>query len=162
MLDDDRDDTELVRLLLRKAGFLDRIQVFREGEGIIKALGRLVQSSAKVVQPLLCLLDVRVPSLGGLDVLHWIRTHAALDRLPVAMLSSSEHPRDIQQAMQNGAQCYLTKYPQPKVLRQVLEDAQRFATGTPAEECFRIPDNLLLVRCRRLNGRPTALPATFR
>jgi hypothetical protein len=68
------------------------------------------------------------------------------------MLSSSEHPDDIKQAAQNGAQCYLTKYPQPAVLREVIDEAERFALGAPASECFRLPCNQLLVRWRRLNG----------
>jgi hypothetical protein len=71
--------------------------------------------------------------------------------MPVEMLSSSEHPDDIKQAAQNGAQCYLTKYPQPAVLREVLDEAERFANGVPASECFRLPSNQLLVRWRRVN-----------
>jgi len=160
-LDDDRDDADLLRILLRKAGFPSALQVYNEGEAIIKALSKMVQNSLKAVQPLLCFLDVRLPSLGGLEVLRWIRGQSALDRLPVVILSSSEHPRDIQQAMQDGAQCYLAKYPQPGVLRDIVWDGKHFAAGSPAEECFRIPDNLLLVRCRRLDGRPTAFTSKY-
>jgi len=161
-LEDDHEDSELLRILLRKAGHLDRVQFFPDGEDIVQALTKLIENSVKAVKPLLCLLDIRLPSLGGLDVLRWIRSQPALDRVPVVMLSSSEHPRDIQHAMQSGAQCYLTKYPQPRILREVIDDAERFASGSPAEECFRTPNNLLLVRCRRLSGKPTVLPASPR
>jgi CheY-like chemotaxis protein len=148
--DEDRDDADLLRLLLRKAGLANPLQVFREGEQLVSSLGKLVQQSLKALRPLLCFLDVKMPAMSGLEVLHWIRAQPSLDRLPVVMLSSSEHPRDIQRAAQQGAQCYLTKYPQPALLKQVADDAERFAAGTPAEECFRLPENLLLVRCRRL------------
>ena len=159
LVDDDRDDVDLLRLLLRKAGLPNPVQVFRDGELVIGALSKLIQQSVKAVRPLLCFLDIKMASMTGQEVLRWIRAQPALDWLPVVMLSSSEHPKDIQQAAQHGAQCYLSKYPQPTVLRHIVEDAQRFAVGQPAEECFRLPSNLLLVRCRRLSDRPAAVPS---
>ncbi len=165
-VDDDRDDIDLLRLLLRKAGLPNPLQVYREGEQLVGALSKLVQQSLKAIRPLLCFVDIKMPSMNGHEVAHWIRSQPALDQVPLVMLSSSEHPRDIQQAAQQGAQCYLTKYPQPAILRQVVEDAHRFASGTPAEECFRMPENLLLVRCRRLNDEPATprlhAPVTMR
>jgi CheY-like chemotaxis protein len=152
--DDDNDDLDLLRLLLRKAGLEQPLELFTHGEELVGALSKLVERSLKAVRPLLCFLDVKMPAMNGHEVLRWIRSQPALDRMPVVMLSSSEHPRDIQQAAQNGAQCYLSKYPQPTVLKQVVADAQRFALGSPAEECFCLPTNLLLVRCRRVPLQP--------
>lgn len=157
-LEDDRDDCDLLRLLLRKAGLSHALQVYRDGEQMIAALAKAVRVSLRTVRPLLCFLDIKTASASGHDVLQWIRGQASLDRMPVVMLSSSEHPRDIQQAAQHGAQCYLAKYPQPMLLKQVICDAERFSRGTPAEECFCFPANLLLVRCRRLEPRPVTPP----
>lgn len=151
-LEDDRDDSDLLRLLLRKSGFAEAIQFYRDGGQLISALGKLVRNSLTAVRPLLCFLDIKSSAMDGHEVLRWIRSQGALERLPVIMLSGSEHPRDIQDAAQSGAQCYLAKYPQPRVLMQVVEDAARFSSGTPADECFCFPANLLLVRCRRLNA----------
>jgi CheY-like chemotaxis protein len=159
-LEDDRDDIDLLRLLLRKAGVPDALQVYREGEAVVSALTKVVKNALKAARPLLCFLDVKTPSLGGHDVLRWIRGQPALDRLPVVVLSGSEHPKDIQQAAAEGAQCYLAKYPQPGVLRQVAEEAERFRQGVPADECFCFPANLLLVRCRRLSPSPPLRPAS--
>jgi two-component system, response regulator len=148
--DDDQDDLTLLRLLLRKAGVEHPLQLYREGEEIVSALSHVLQNSVNAIRPLLCFLDVKMSTLTGHDVLRWIRAQPALDALPVVMLSGSEHPRDVAAAIQNGAQCYLTKYPQPAVLREIVDDAERFRTGAPADECFRIPTNQLLVRGRRL------------
>lgn len=156
-VDDDRDDIDLLRLLLRKAALPQALQVYREGEAAMAALSKLMKQSVNAVRPLLCFIDIKMLSMSGHDLLRWIRSQPALDAMPVVVLSSSEHPRDIQQAAQAGAQCYLAKYPQPAVLKQVVDDAQRFALGTPAEECFCLPSNLLLVRCRRLTP-PTSNP----
>jgi CheY-like chemotaxis protein len=149
-VDDDRDDVDVLRIMLRKTGLPNPVQVYRNGEAAISGLKKWVQNSVKAIRPLLCFLDIRMPDVNGHEVLRWIRGQPALDRVPVVVLSVSEHPRDIQQAAQEGAQCYLAKYPQPAVLKEVLADATRFAEGVPAQECFCMPANLLLVRCRRL------------
>ncbi len=151
--DDDADDVDLLRILLRKAGIDHPTHFYRQGEEIVAALGELIESSLKkAICPLLCFLDVKMPAMNGHDVLKWIRSQPALDLLPVVMLSSSDHPDDIKQAAQNGAQCYLTKYPQPAILREVIDEAERLALGAPAAECFRMPTNLLLVRARRVTA----------
>lgn len=149
-VDDDADDVDLLRLLLRKAGVAHPTRFYRRGEELVSALGKIVEESLQAMRPVLCFLDVKMPSMNGHEVLRWIRSHRALDRMPVVMLSSSEHPKDIRTAAENGAQCYLAKYPQPAVLREMIDEAQRFALGAPADECFRTPMNLLLVRARRI------------
>jgi CheY-like chemotaxis protein len=150
-VDNDKDDLTLLTLLLRKAGVEHPLELYREGEEIVAALRRAVESSMKALRPILCFLDVRMERFTGHDVLRWIRAQPALNNLPVVMLSQSDSPRDVTAAVQHGAQCYLTKYPQPAVLREVVSEAERFALGAPADECFRLPTNQLLVRCRRLN-----------
>lgn len=140
--DDDEDDVELMRMLFRKAGVSHPFEVFANGEDVIAALKNAMMSA--IALPLLCFLDVKMPALTGHDVLHWIRQHRELDQIPVVMLTSSEHPADVEQAIRNGAQCYLAKYPHPSVLQQVIAEAERFANGVSASDCFRIAANLLL------------------
>lgn len=151
--DDDADDLTLLRLLLRKAGVEVPLQIFRDGEEVIAAFSKLLRSSVRALQPILCFLDVRLPDGSGFDVLRWIRAQSQFDHVPIVMLTGSESPRDITAAVQNGAQCYITKYPQPATLRELVGDAERFALGAPADECFRMPTNQLLVRCRRLSDK---------
>ena len=149
-IDDDPDDVDLLRLLLKKAGIDLPVEYYRRGEEFMSALSKLAASSLKAVRPLLCFLDVKMPLVTGHEILRWIRAQRVFDAMPVVMMSSSDHPEDIKAAVRNGAQCYLTKYPQPAVLREVFDEAQRYNDGTPVEECFRMPTNLLLVRARRM------------
>lgn len=148
--DDDADDVDLLRLLLRKAGIDHPIHIYRHGEEVVAALSKLLEESLEAIRPMLCFLDVKMPAMTGHDVLRWIRSHRSLDPVPVVMLSSSDHPEDIKRAAEAGAQCYLAKYPQPGVLKEIVDEAERFALGAPADECFRLPSNLLLVRGRRV------------
>lgn len=143
--DDDDDDVNLMRMLFRKAGIRHRFEVFGRGEDAINALAATVLRIEQALDalPLICFLDIKMPAITGHEVLKWIREQRALDPMPVVMLSSSEHPSDVAQARANGAQCYLTKYPHPDVLRRVIEDAERLATGAPVAECFAERTNLL-------------------
>lgn len=142
--DDDHDDLAMLRMLLRKAGVEYPLELYHEGEEIVAALSKLVQNSFNAFRPLLCFLDVKMSTLTGHDVLRWIRAQPSLNKVPVIFLSGSDHPADLSTARDNGAQCYLTKYPAPAVLRQVVDEARRFGLGAPAFECFRLPMNQLL------------------
>ena len=141
--DDDADDVDLLRMLFRRAGVQEAFNVYSRGEDVIAALTAVIERASHLALPLLCFLDVKMPTMTGHDVLRWIRGQRALDEMPVVMLSSSEHPADVEQAAEIGAQCYLAKYPQPSVLQHVIAEAQRFASGAPKLECFRLPANLL-------------------
>ena len=144
-VDDDEDDIDLMRLLFRKAGVTHPIEVYRQGEQLMDALSALMAKSVETMMPLLCFLDVKMPSISGHELLRWIRQQPRLDRVAVVMLSSSEHPEDVRRAAEGGAQCYLAKYPHPAVLKGVLEEAQRMSNnGAVCKEWFGLPANLLL------------------
>lgn len=143
-VDDDADDIDLLRILFRKAGITHSVEFYRRGDELITALSELVKKSVNAVLPLICFLDVQMPSLTGHEVLRWIRNQPQLNSLAVVMVSSSEHPEDVREAAKSGAQCYLAKYPHPSVLKRVVDEAQRLAGTNVAAEWFGIPANLLL------------------
>ena len=145
-VDDDEDDVDLMRLLLRKAGVTHPIEIFHRSEDLMDAFAALMKKSVEAVFPLLCFLDVKMPSINGHELLRWIRKQPRLDSVSVVMLSSSEHPEDIKQAAEGGAQCYLAKYPHPTVLKRVVDEAERIssAESAAAKEWFGLPANLLL------------------
>jgi CheY-like chemotaxis protein len=145
-VDDDEDDIDLMKLLFRKAGVEHPIEVYRRGEDLMDALSDILKKSANAFLPLLCFLDIKMPQISGLEVLRWIREQQPLDTIAVVMLSSSEHPEDIKQAAGLGAQCYLSKYPQPAVLKRVIEEAEQMLSrhNGMAKEWFGLSANLLL------------------
>jgi CheY-like chemotaxis protein len=158
-VDDEEDDIDLMRLLFRKAGVAYPMEVYRQGEDLIQALTTLMEKSVQAVIPLLCFIDVKMPSINGHELLRWIRQQRQLDPLSVVMLSSSEHPEDVKKAAEGGAQCYLAKYPNPGVLRRVLDEAERISNSgaSVCREWFGLPANLLL-RWGLTDVRGRALP----
>lgn len=145
-VDDQQDDIELMKILLRKAGVTYPVEVYHRGEDMMESLTALMKKSVGAVLPLLCFLDVKMPHIDGHELLRWIRQQPQLDPVSVVMLSTSEHPKDIKDAARGGAQCYLAKYPQPAVLKRVLAEAERIASlgVAAAKEWFGIPANLML------------------
>jgi CheY-like chemotaxis protein len=55
------------------------------------------------------MLDLKMPRLGGLDVLRRIKAEDATRSIPVVMLTSSAEERDIVASYQFGANSYLVK-----------------------------------------------------
>jgi two-component system response regulator len=59
--------------------------------------------------PQVVLLDLKLPRLGGLDVLKHMRADQRTRYLPVVVLTSSKEEEDIVKSYENGANAYVRK-----------------------------------------------------
>lgn len=105
-VEDNADDVLLVAMAFRKAGVAAKLEVATDGSKAINLL-----SSSQGPLPVCVLLDIKLPSLSGLEVLSWIRKNPVTRRLPVIMLTSSLLSSDVNQAYDLGANSYLIKPP---------------------------------------------------
>jgi two-component system OmpR family response regulator len=55
------------------------------------------------------ILDIMMPDISGLEILHYMRREADLARIPVIVVSAKSLPSDIQEGLAAGASIYLTK-----------------------------------------------------
>lgn len=110
-IDDDPNDTELLRAAARKANVPFSIHTVTDGEQAMAYLnGRGVYANRQLYPlPALVLLDLKMPRATGFEVLSWIRHHSEVGDLPVVVFSGSELQDDIQQAYAVGADSYLVK-----------------------------------------------------
>jgi len=111
-VEDSADDVLLTAMAFRKADVAVQIDVASDGD---KAIAML-QPGASPSLPDCVLLDIKLPSKSGLEVLSWIRSHPRTRRLPVVMLTSSLLPNDINDAYNLGANSYLIKPPNLEAL----------------------------------------------
>jgi CheY-like chemotaxis protein len=127
-VEDNADDVMLIELAFRKAGIELPLEVVTDGD---KAIAALTQRIA--TPPVCALIDIKLPSLSGLDVLAWIRKQPGLKRLPVIILTSSLLPDDINQAYDLGANSYLVKPPDLESLIALAKtiDLYWLRTNTP-------------------------------
>jgi DNA-binding response OmpR family regulator len=103
VVDDDLELSSLIGYALRQAGYM----VIEAGDGVA-ALEAFERES-----PALVILDVNLPRLSGLEVCRRIR---AASRTPVMMLTVKNAEEDQVQALDLGADDYLTKPFSPRTL----------------------------------------------
>ena len=139
-VDDEEIDRILFQRLLTEAGVQHPCRQFPSGEDLIDALIGVLRGATA---PVACFLDVKMSGMSGFDVLRWIRCQRALDDVSVVMLSSSEEPHDLSDALYFGAQCYTAKFPPASQLREILSEVDAVAAAAHGR-MFKLPCNLLL------------------
>jgi chemotaxis family two-component system response regulator Rcp1 len=77
-------------------------------------------------RPALVLLDLKLPGLGGLEVLRAVRGDEALRVLPIVVLSTSESRTDVAASYRLGANCYISKPLGLAGAERVAEEICRF------------------------------------
>jgi CheY-like chemotaxis protein len=110
-VDDDPNDTALLQAATQKAQVDFELHNVEDGEEAIAYLSgkEKYADRTRYRLPALVLLDLKMPRTTGFEILKWIRSHSALKRLPVIILSGSELQDDITHAYAEGADSYLVK-----------------------------------------------------
>lgn len=110
-VEDDPNDALLFQHACQKAGVSFKLQAVNDGDQAIAYLRGLDEFGDRRKHPFpqLVLLDLKMPRLSGFDVLTWLRNERLLERLPVIILTSSNHESDIKRAYELGANSYLVK-----------------------------------------------------
>jgi CheY-like chemotaxis protein len=110
-VEDDPNDAFFMRLVRKKVGVQNPLEIVSDGEEAIRYLAGEGPYANRVRHPLpdLVLLDLKMPRVTGLDVLRWIRSQPALVHLPVIVFSSSNYPSDINSAHALRIDAYLVK-----------------------------------------------------
>ena len=112
LVEDNRDDEELALIALKKGQVADvTVVVARDG---VEALDYLFGTGSwngrdANVTPQLMLLDLKLPKLGGLEVLRRVRADPRTRRLPVVILTSLREDEDLIQSYDLGANSYVRK-----------------------------------------------------
>jgi CheY-like chemotaxis protein len=76
--------------------------------------------------PSLVLLDLKMPRLNGFEVLSWLRQQEPFRRVPVVVLTSSNHQVDVKRAYDLGANSYLIKPVGFEALMEVARAIQHY------------------------------------
>jgi DNA-binding response OmpR family regulator len=108
VVDDEQDILDLVRFRLEHDGY--RVITASDGQAGL--------ALAREERPDLCILDVMMPKLTGLEVLAHLRADPATADTPVILLTARGQDADVDRGFELGAQDYVTKPFSPKELRR--------------------------------------------
>ena len=110
LVDDSKADVEMTLGALREAGVANPVTVIADGADALDfLLRRGVFTGRPGANPLLILMDVKMPRMDGIETLNEIRCIEALDSIPVVMLTSSGHDADILKSYKFGCNGYVIK-----------------------------------------------------
>jgi CheY-like chemotaxis protein len=111
ILEDDPNDVILLKRALQKNNIRNPVQVLNDGVEGVRYLSGIEPYSdrSKVPFPSFIIMDLKMPRMGGLEVLEWLREHPQYRVIPTLVLSSSKLPVDILTAYKLGANSYMVK-----------------------------------------------------
>lgn len=110
MVEDDERDVELTLEALDRNNLANKVMVVSDGEQALDYLfSRGAFEGRGGGDPILVLLDLKMPKVNGLEVLKAIKADERLRVIPVVVLSSSRETPDLTQCYEHGVNGYVVK-----------------------------------------------------
>lgn len=111
LVEDNPSDVELTKRALAKNKVANQLEVAKDGQEALDFLFATGSHAGRdaSVQPVLILLDLRLPKVDGLTVLKTIKGDERTRRIPVAVLTTSKEDRDLITAYDLGVNSYIRK-----------------------------------------------------
>lgn len=111
LVEDNAQDEMLTLRALRKVNLANHVAVVRDGQQALDYLHGVGEfaSRAEARLPAVVLLDLNLPRVGGLEVLHRLRNDDRTRVVPVVILTSSDEDRDRMRSYENGANSFVRK-----------------------------------------------------
>ena len=130
LVEDEEAHVELTIRAIRKAGNTNEVIAIEDGEEALDYLYNRNKYENRDIYPSPCLilLDIKLPGLGGIEILKQIKKDPRLRRIPVIMLTTSERPKDINKAYDCHANSYLTKPVDPREFEEKIMQLEVYWT----------------------------------
>ncbi len=111
LVEDNPQDLKLALRALQKAALGNRIEVARDGAEALEFIfcegayaDRKIEDTPKVI-----LLDLKLPKVDGLEVIHRVKGDPRTAAIPIVVLTSSQEQSDVVRSYQLGVNSYIVK-----------------------------------------------------
>jgi CheY-like chemotaxis protein len=127
LVEDNPHDAELTIDALMEHEFSRLIELAKDGEEALDYLFSGGKYFATIrTKPDLIILDLKLPKIGGLEVLGRIKSDPALKQIPVVIFSSSREEQDVNESYDMGVNAYVVKPVNFDEFNNALTNLSRF------------------------------------
>ena len=127
LVEDNPLDIDLTRRAFKKQKLTNPLDIARDGEEAISWISRW---EAGEPLPLIILLDLKLPKIGGLEVLRKYKEQPGIKNIPIVVLTSSSLDIDITTAYEYGANSYIVKPVNFEKFVDVATEIEMYWLGT--------------------------------
>ena len=121
LVEDNENDAELTLAILEKCDPAIGVEVTRDGAEALDYLHRRGAFAARQqAEPVVILLDLKMPKVTGVEVLREVKSHEKLKSIPVVILTSSREAQDLRECYRLGANSYVVKPVDAKEFGQAI------------------------------------------
>jgi CheY-like chemotaxis protein len=108
LVEDNPGDARLTQEVLKDSQIRNNLHIVPDG---IEALDFLHRRGKYIIAPRpdMILLDLNLPRMDGRELLQVIKADESFRRIPVIIMTTSDDERDVLQAYELYANCYITK-----------------------------------------------------
>lgn len=111
LVEDNPNDAELTIRALKKNNLANKLLHVKDGEEALECIfgtGQFADRNSDQT-PKVILLDLKMPKIGGIEVLQKIKADERTKKIPVVILTSSKEDPDIQKCYELGVNSYIVK-----------------------------------------------------
>jgi putative two-component system response regulator len=119
LVEDDYEDVEIFTDILTMLTTNVMLTTIEDGLIALKML------SAGECQPDFIFLDLKLPSIDGLELLSKMRENVTLTSIPVIVLSAIENPLIMKKCVELGVEDFISKSPDTRILTTRLKNCLR-------------------------------------
>jgi len=110
LAEDSPQDIELTLEALKEHNLANRVVVVHDGVEVLEYLNRRgAYCDREGDDPVVLLLDIKMPRMDGLEALRRIRSDPDFKTLPVVILTSSREEQDVVASYELGVNAYVVK-----------------------------------------------------
>lgn len=127
IVEDSLADAEMAIDALRKGNLANAIAHVEDGvEALDWLLARGAYADRTPGNPVVVLLDIKMPRMDGLEVLQLMRAEPTLKHVPVVMLTSSREESDLARSWDLGVNAYVVKPVDAKQFFEAIQTLGQF------------------------------------
>ena len=111
IVEDESHDVEFLTRAFQRSGLTNPIQSVANGEEAIAYLSGKGRYADRIAHPFprVVITDLKMPQMGGLELLRWMQSNPRSRIVPTIVVTSSTSQSDVNAAFENGASGYMVK-----------------------------------------------------